>query len=43
MYIPSATLLTKGGFFIRRPESGLYDTVLSAQGILRSRCLSSFV
>lgn len=41
MYVPTASALTKGGYFIRRQGSdgkydGKYDTVLSAQGILRS-------
>jgi hypothetical protein len=37
MYLPSATVLTKGGYFIRRPGiDRKYDTILSAQELLRS-------
>ena len=36
MHIPTASALVRGGYFIRRPETGLFDTPLSAQSILRS-------
>ncbi|GAX75551.1 hypothetical protein CEUSTIGMA_g2994.t1 [Chlamydomonas eustigma] len=36
MYIPSATELTRGGYFLRRESSGQFDTINSAQQILRS-------
>ena len=36
MHIPTASALVRGGYFLRRPETGLYDTPLSAQSILRS-------
>lgn len=35
MYIPSAMALTGGGYFIRRPDSAVWDTPLSAQHILK--------
>lgn len=35
MYVPSATTLTSGGFFYKRPD-GTYDTIISAQHILKS-------
>ena len=36
MYIPTATSLTSGGFFVRRPDTGKVDTILSAQAALRA-------
>ncbi len=36
MYIPSAMALTRGGYFVRRPGTDKFDTILSAQQILRS-------
>lgn len=35
LYIPSAADLTRGGFFYKRPH-GTYDTIISAQHILKS-------
>jgi hypothetical protein len=35
LYVPSAANLTRGGFFYRRPD-GSYDTIISAQHILKS-------
>jgi small subunit ribosomal protein S29 len=35
LYVPSAAALTSGGFFERRPDDGTYDTLLSAQAVLR--------
>lgn len=37
MYVPSAWALTRGGYFVRRPDgSPLYDTIISAQHVLKS-------
>lgn len=36
MYIPSARALVEGGFFKKRPEVHLWDTVISAQHVLKS-------
>jgi len=36
MYIPSAGQLTRGGFFYKRGDSNTYDTIISAQHILKS-------
>lgn len=36
LYIPSATSLVYGGFFTKRPGAQLWDTVLSAQHVLKS-------
>eukprot|EP00878_Enallax_costatus_P043286 GHUV01051172.1.p1 GENE.GHUV01051172.1~~GHUV01051172.1.p1 ORF type:complete len:133 (-),score=27.66 GHUV01051172.1:305-703(-) len=35
LYVPSAVDLTRGGFFYKRPD-GTYDTIISAQHILKS-------
>eukprot|EP00879_Flechtneria_rotunda_P024773 GHRR01026283.1.p1 GENE.GHRR01026283.1~~GHRR01026283.1.p1 ORF type:complete len:312 (+),score=113.83 GHRR01026283.1:643-1578(+) len=35
LYVPSAAALTRGGFFYKRPD-GTYDTIISAQHILKS-------
>jgi hypothetical protein len=36
LYVPSAVDLTRGGFFYQRPEDGSFDTIISAQQILKS-------
>jgi hypothetical protein len=36
LYVPSATELTRGGFFYQRPGTNTYDTIISAQHILKS-------
>jgi hypothetical protein len=36
LYVPSAVDLTRGGFFQRRGEDGTFDTLISAQHILKS-------
>lgn len=36
LYIPSATALTEGGYFIKRPGTAQYDTIISAQHILKT-------
>lgn len=36
LYVPSAVDLTRGGFFYRRGKSDTYDTIISAQHILKS-------
>nr|8A22_Bw Chain Bw, mS29 [Polytomella magna]8APN_Bw Chain Bw, mS29 [Polytomella magna] len=35
LYIPSAFTLTRGGFFYRRPGTDLFDTLTSAQHLLK--------
>jgi hypothetical protein len=34
--VPSAGALTRGGFFYQRPGTDTYDTIISAQHILKS-------
>ncbi|MEW5303254.1 MAG: hypothetical protein WDW36_005962 [Sanguina aurantia] len=36
MYVPTATMLTRGGLFVRREDGIMYDTIISAQHILKS-------
>ncbi|KIZ05799.1 hypothetical protein MNEG_2153 [Monoraphidium neglectum] len=36
VYVPDARALVSGGFFYKRPETGTYDTIISAQHILKS-------
>lgn len=36
MYVPSASALTRGGYFVPRPGTEQYDTIQSAQYVLRS-------
>ena len=36
MYVPSASALTRGGYFVPRPGTKQYDTIQSAQYVLRS-------
>jgi hypothetical protein len=36
LYVPSATELTRGGFFYQRAGTDTYDTIISAQHILKS-------
>jgi hypothetical protein len=36
LYVPSAGALTRGGFFYQRPGTDTYDTIISAQHILKS-------
>lgn len=36
LYVPSAAALIRGGFFYKRGDSDTYDTIISAQHILKS-------
>jgi hypothetical protein len=36
VYVPSASMLTHGGYFEKRPDSRLYDTIISAQQVVKS-------
>jgi hypothetical protein len=36
LYLPSATTLTAGGYFVKRPGTEQYDTIVSAQQLLKS-------
>jgi hypothetical protein len=36
VYVPDAAALVSGGFFYKRPEDGTFDTIISAQHILKS-------
>jgi small subunit ribosomal protein S29 len=35
LYVPSATILTSGGYFLKRPDTEQYDTIISAQQLLK--------
>lgn len=35
LYVPSATTLTSGGYFLKRPDTEQYDTIISAQQLLK--------
>ncbi len=36
LYLPSAATLTAGGYFTKRPGSEQYDTIVSAQQLLKA-------
>ena len=42
-YVPRGRDWTHGGFFYRNPNTGLWDTPLQAENILKARSLTPFL
>ena len=42
-YVPRGRDWTHGGFFYRNPKTGLWDTPLQAENVLKARSLTPFL